>query len=61
MCIGKSLALLELRLILARLLWNFDLKIPNGATSLGYEWQDQRVFLFWEKRALNVQLVPAAL
>ncbi|KFX86931.1 hypothetical protein O988_09454, partial [Pseudogymnoascus sp. VKM F-3808] len=30
-CIGKSLAYAEMRLILARLLWNFDLKLVDDS------------------------------
>lgn len=32
-CIGKNLAYAEMRLILARLLWNFELGLPEGQGS----------------------------
>lgn len=43
-----------MRLILARVLWNFDLEIE--ADSL--EWyHTQSIFSFWQKPALNVRLL----
>ncbi|KAF5681251.1 cytochrome P-450 monooxygenase [Fusarium heterosporum] len=51
-CIGKNLAHNEMRLLLTRLLWKFDLEIlPENKG-----WFDQRVFVFWEKRGLQVKL-----
>jgi hypothetical protein len=44
-----------MRLILARVLWNFDVKI--AADSL--DWYDrQKIYLFWEKGQLNTFLTP---
>ncbi|CZR69868.1 related to isotrichodermin C-15 hydroxylase (cytochrome P-450 monooxygenase CYP65A1) [Phialocephala subalpina] len=53
-CIGKNLAYAELRLILARLLWNFDLSFPADHTE--YEWSKQRTYVLVEKQPLNVRL-----
>ena len=43
-----------MRLILARLLWNFDLELmPESRT-----WNDQKIYVLWEKGAINVKLFP---
>lgn len=34
-CIGQNLAWMELRLILARVIWNFDISLPVGSSGLG--------------------------
>lgn len=51
-CIGKNLAWLEMRLILARVLWSFDLELQDA------EWDPdkQDVYVLWQKPALNVKL-----
>lgn len=51
-CLGKSLAYNEMRVILARMLWNFDLAL--SADSL--EWHRQATYTLWEKKPLMVQL-----
>ncbi|KLU89742.1 hypothetical protein MAPG_08711 [Magnaporthiopsis poae ATCC 64411] len=52
-CIGQSLAWVEMRLILARLLWNFDLALAPGQT----RWiKDQKAFQVWEKTPLKVRV-----
>jgi cytochrome P450 len=51
-CIGKNLAYTEMRLLLTSLLWKFDLELLPESKG----WLDQRVFLFWDKRALQVKL-----
>lgn len=44
-----------MRLILARVIYNFDLKIAEDSL----DWvQKQRNFLMWEKSPLNVYLTP---
>ncbi|KAH6615956.1 cytochrome P450 [Chaetomium sp. MPI-SDFR-AT-0129] len=56
-CIGKNLAYIEMRLILARVLWNFDLRIAEDSL----DWMGrQRVFNLWEKGKLHAYLTPAA-
>ncbi|OTB06020.1 hypothetical protein M426DRAFT_259843 [Hypoxylon sp. CI-4A] len=52
-CIGINLAQLELHLILARLLWNFDIKLEPGSE----DWFDQKVFVIWYRKPLPVRLV----
>lgn len=51
---SNSLANAELRTILARLIYNFDLELvdPNK------DWLDQKVFFLWRKPPLHVYLTP---
>lgn len=53
-CIGRNLAYAEMRLILARIIWNFDLKLADDSQ----KWTDQNIYTFWEKKPLNVVLTP---
>jgi len=52
-CIGKNLAYSEMRLIMSRLLWNFDVELVEG-----YEnWIDgQNVFTIHQKGPLEIRL-----
>ncbi|KAG9193964.1 hypothetical protein G6011_03999 [Alternaria panax] len=51
-CIGRNLAFLEMRLIVALLLWNFDLELAEGMGG----WEKQRIFGLWEKPPLKVNI-----
>ncbi|KAL0933736.1 cytochrome p450 [Colletotrichum truncatum] len=54
-CIGRNLAYVEMRTILTRMLWNFDMKIADDSTN----WVGrQKIYLLWEKGPLNVYLTP---
>ncbi|CAG8973287.1 hypothetical protein HYALB_00000049 [Hymenoscyphus albidus] len=57
-CMGKPLAWVELRIILARILWNFDVSVPVGRTLPG--WTEQKIYWTWEKLPLEVQLERAS-
>lgn len=53
-----SLAYAEFRLILARMIWNFDIKIAERSL----DWMDkQQSYLLWEKIPLYVHLTPRKL
>lgn len=54
-CIGKNLALHEMRLILATTLYHFDLHLCEESA----DWGKQKVYLLWEKIPLWVTLTPA--
>ncbi|KAK2604636.1 hypothetical protein N8I77_007549 [Diaporthe amygdali] len=54
-CIGMNLAFVELRLILARVIFNFDMEL--APESRGWA-DDQELFSFWNKPALNVYFRP---
>ncbi|KAK6077404.1 cytochrome P450 [Seiridium cupressi] len=53
-CIGRNLAYAEMRLILTRVLWNFDLELMSESDS----WNQQNIFIFWDKGPLRVKLTP---
>ena len=56
-CIGQLLAWVEMRVILARLLWNFDIDVPQGSNVP--EWSAQKVYWAWNKERLSVRLRQA--
>jgi cytochrome P450 len=50
-----SLAYAEMRLILARLLWNFDIELDERSR----RWIDEmKMLVLWEKQPLFVKLSP---
>lgn len=51
-CIGKSLAISEMRQILVRILWNFDLELVDE----NEVWTDQRIFILWHKKPLMCRI-----
>ncbi|KAH8838541.1 hypothetical protein MCOR27_008396 [Pyricularia oryzae] len=53
-CMGKNLAYHEMRLIFAKLLWNFDIELCPESDN----WTDQRIFTLWEKHPLMVKFKP---
>ncbi|KAL0938610.1 trichothecene c-15 hydroxylase [Colletotrichum truncatum] len=57
-CIGRNLAYAEMRLILARMIWNFDMKLSEE--SRGWDEKSQ-VYLLWDKGPLNIYLTPRTL
>jgi cytochrome P450 len=56
-CIGRNLAYAEMRLILTKLLWHFDLELDEKKTG---DWlKDMRAWALWEKPPLIVRLAEA--
>ncbi|OJD35901.1 cytochrome p450 [Diplodia corticola] len=53
-CIGKSLAYHEMRLILAKLLWNFDFELCPESDG----WINQKCYTLWQKDPLWVKARP---
>ncbi|KAL6228775.1 hypothetical protein BDW75DRAFT_246343 [Aspergillus navahoensis] len=51
-CIGRNLAYAEMRLILARILWNFDLELCEQSL----DWNDQKSYVLWDKSALMCKI-----
>lgn len=49
-----SLANAEMRTVVARLVYNFDMELVDKDK----DWLDQKVFFLWHKTALNVYLTP---
>ncbi|KAK0750225.1 cytochrome P450 [Schizothecium vesticola] len=55
-CLGRNLAYIEMRIILARVLWNFDMRIAEESV----DWMSkQRIYNLWEKGPLMVYLALA--
>jgi len=53
-CIGKNLAYVEMRIVLAKMLWHFDLRLKDESR----DWPNQKVYLMWAKNPLMVMLTP---
>ncbi|KAH8202933.1 hypothetical protein TruAng_002879 [Truncatella angustata] len=53
-CIGKNLAWAEMRIILARLVWNFDFLALESDSKRWIE--QQKIYSLWEKLPLNVKI-----
>ena len=53
-CIGKNLALAEMKLIMTKMVWNFEMKLTDDRD----EWPKQKVFVLWDKKPLMVALTP---
>ncbi|KAI0155736.1 cytochrome P450 ClCP1 [Pestalotiopsis sp. NC0098] len=57
-CIGRSLAYVEMRLVLARMLFNFDMILHDKDRN----WMaDQKAYNIWSKTAVLVRLFPRTL
>lgn len=57
-CIGQSLAWMEMRIIMARLLWRFDVATPESGEAL--EWTSQKIYWAWKKEPVNVRISRAS-
>lgn len=52
-CLGKNLAYAEMRVILAKIIWHFDMELLPGMD----DWLERhKLFMLWEKPALMVRL-----
>lgn len=56
-CPGRALAYLEMRLILAKMIWHFDLGLPQDANLI--KWEEQKIYWFWEKQPTYVKIQKA--
>ncbi|KAL9118644.1 MAG: hypothetical protein Q9187_004808 [Circinaria calcarea] len=52
-CLGKSVALAELRVVLARLVWNFDLSIALGRQ---INWMDLKTYIVVQKEQIEIMI-----
>lgn len=50
--IGQNMAWAEIRTILARLVWYFDMTLEEESA----QWENQKVFVLWDKPSLMVKL-----
>ncbi|KAI0902064.1 cytochrome P450 [Annulohypoxylon nitens] len=56
-CIGRNLAYAEMRLILAKIIYNFDMTISNDSL----RWlEDQKTYILWDKPSLNIYMSHVA-
>ncbi|OAG41721.1 hypothetical protein AYO21_03956 [Fonsecaea monophora] len=54
-CIGKQVALTEARLVIAKLLWHFNMELDGDHPT----WvEDARFYVLWELQPLKVRLTP---
>ncbi|KAI0878449.1 isotrichodermin C-15 hydroxylase [Hypoxylon argillaceum] len=54
-CIGRNLAYAEMRIILARIIFDFDLKLDDGSA----DWiKKQKAYTLWHRIPLDVYLTP---
>lgn len=53
-CLGRRLGWAELRVILASLVWHFDMvnRSPEN------RWEEQVAFVMWEKKPLYLEFAP---
>ena len=51
-----SLAYVEMRMILTRMVFNFDMELDQPEK----DWMDQQVFFLWDKPELMIKLKPRA-
>lgn len=57
-CIGKTLAYTEMRLIIARLTWNFDISLPvEGQSAMA--WSSQKTYVLVEKKPFEIRVRDA--
>ncbi|KAI1817145.1 isotrichodermin C-15 hydroxylase [Poronia punctata] len=55
-CIGRNLAYAEMRMLLARVIYDFDLKLSDDSK----DWvEKQKAYALWERVPLGVYLTPA--
>lgn len=52
------LAWVEMKMVLAKVLWNFDLELSEKM--MGGDWSDQKVYLLNEKTPMYVKMSPRA-
>ncbi|KAI2468982.1 cytochrome P450 [Annulohypoxylon bovei var. microspora] len=56
-CIGRNLAYAEMRLIMAKIIYNFDMSISDDSL----RWmKDQKTYVLWDKPSLNIYMKPIA-
>ncbi|KAF3031141.1 hypothetical protein E8E12_000888 [Didymella heteroderae] len=56
-CIGRKFANAQMRLVLARLLWAFDMRLADPKAQ--WDWGKQNTYVLWDKQPLNVIMTLA--
>ncbi|KAI0173211.1 isotrichodermin C-15 hydroxylase [Hypoxylon sp. FL1284] len=57
-CIGQNLALIEMRIVLAHMIFNFDMERSSDPNSHDWARKQKNLFIVWDKKPLNVKLIP---
>lgn len=52
-----KLAYAEMRIIIARVLWSFDIQLADPEDR--FEWGEQATYIFWDKKPLNILVTRA--
>lgn len=55
-CVGKHLAYNEMRLIMARLLWEFDMRLDPSSRGWTQAYSEHKTWAVWRKPPLMVQI-----
>lgn len=55
-CLNDRLAWVEMKMVLAKVLWSFDLELSEKMK--GGDWSDQKVYLLNEKTPMYVKMMP---
>lgn len=58
-CLGQNMAMRETQLILARLLFKFNIEICDGVEGAS-DWDEQNAYVLWEKKPLLCRLTLAS-
>ncbi|MDI1490296.1 MAG: hypothetical protein OHK93_001496 [Ramalina farinacea] len=58
-CIGQRLGYAEMRVVLARMIWNFDLELGADKGNINYT-NNRRAWIMYEDKALMVKVMPRA-
>ncbi|PTB50357.1 hypothetical protein M431DRAFT_541147 [Trichoderma harzianum CBS 226.95] len=58
-CLGQNMAMRETQLILARLLFKFNIEICDGLEGTS-DWDEQNAYVLWEKKPLMCRLTLAS-
>lgn len=53
-CLGKNLAYAELRLIISKMIWNFDMELINDDGN----WPNQKIYVLYQKKSMMIRLSP---
>jgi cytochrome P450 len=47
----------EMRLVLSKVLYNFDLELCNESK----DWANQEIFMLWQRKPLMVKITPVSI
>lgn len=53
-CIGQNLARAEMKLIMGKLFWHFDMELVDKES----DWTQQSIYGLWDKDPLMIRMIP---